>query len=233
MNSFKIISIVFLSLLIASCNKDDNQSSGIGDVLIITKKSGTNDVYGLSLYAYTFSSFKSVAATSSAEPGKTYTLKANQGYKTNFLYETPDSDYTAVKPVAATFNFSAVFENGVTQEFQNVLSDKVLSPAIIDTCQWNSSKHSLKLIWEPVTNAESYAINIMDGNTLAYSSPELPTTMNAVWLNSQLSGWTSGNAPVSGKTYKVIVFSYLLETVKSAYNIQCVSIGESDAVWGE
>jgi hypothetical protein len=233
MNSLRAIAIVFLSFLIASCNKEDNQASGIGDAVIVTKKSGVNDVYGLSLYAYTFSSFKTVSATSSAESGKTYTLKANQGYKTNFLYETPDSDFTTVKPAAATFNFSAVFENGVTQEFQNVLSDKVLSPAIIDTCQWNSSKQLLRLTWKPVTGAESYAINIMDGNTLAYSSPELPTTLNAVWLSSQLNGWTSGNAPVSGKTYKVLVFSYLLETTKSAYNLQCVSIGEHDAVWGD
>jgi hypothetical protein len=233
MNSLKVIAVVFLSLVIASCNKDDNQASGVGDAVIVTKKSGTNDVYGLSLYAYTYSSFKSVTATSSAEPGKTYTMKANQGYKTNFLYETPDSDYTTVKPAAGTFNFSAVFDNGVTQEFQNVLTDKVLSPAIIDTCMWISSKHALKLIWKPVTNAESYAINIMDGNTLAYSSPELPPTMTAVWISSQLTGWTTGNAPVPGKTYKVIVFSYLLESVKSAYNLQCVSIAESDAVWGD
>jgi len=232
MKALKIIPLILLSLLIISCKKENIQSSGIGDVLIISKKSGNDYVFGLSLYAYTFSSFKSITATNTAEPGKTYTLNSNQGYKTSFLYETPDTAYRTTKPLSGTFNFSAIFENGVTQEFQNVLSDKVLSPAIIDTCKYNSTKHLLRLTWKPVTDAESYAINIMNGSTLAYSSPLLPTSQNAVWISSSLNGWTSGNSPVSGKTYKVVVFSYLYEPVKTSYNIQCVSVAESETVWG-
>lgn len=233
MNSIKVISIVLLSLLFASCNKDENKDTGTGDAIIICKKSGTNDVYGISMYAYTYSSFNSVTATSTAEPAKTYTLKANQGYKSNFYYDAPDSLYTTQKPLASTIKFSAIFESGAISEFQDELTSKILSPAVVDTCQYNSTKKALRLIWEPVTDAQSYAINIFEGSTQVFSSPELPTTFNAVWITSNSSGWTNGYSPVAGKTFKVKIYAYLYEAEMTVYNMQCVSIGESDLVWGD
>ncbi len=231
MNSIKIIFIAILSLLIFSCNKEDDQATGIGDAVIITKKSGANDVYGLSIYAYTYSSFKSVAALSTAEDGKTYTLKSNQGFKTNFIYDTPDAEYTTTKPLASTFDFTAIFENGVSDEFQDVLSSKVLATPIIDTCQYNSTKHLLRLTWKPVTDVESYAINIIDGSSLLFGSVEIPATINEVSISTKVSGWQS--TPVPGKTYKVKLYGYLYEAEKNTYNLQSVSIAETDVVWGD
>jgi hypothetical protein len=233
MNSLKAISIVLISLIFASCNKEDNKDTVTGDAIIVCKKSGTNDVYGISMYTYTNSSFKSVTAISTAEPDKTYTLKANQGYKSNFYYDSPDSLFTTQKPVASTINFSAIFENGSTAEFQDELSNKVLAPAVIDTCQYSSTKKALRLIWKPVAGAGSYAIIISDGTTQVFSSPELSTTYNAVWISSNSGGWANGYSPIAGKTYKVKIFAYLYEAEMTAYNLQCVSIGESDTVWGE
>lgn len=230
MNSFKIISIVLLSLVIISCNKDEDEASGVGDAFILTKRSGANDVYGLSIYAYTYSSFKSVVALSTAEQGKAYTLKSNQGYKTNFIYDTPDATYTTTKPVASTFNFSAIFENGVTDEFQDVLSDKVLAAPTIDTCQYNSTKNLLRLTWKPVTNAESYFINITDSSALVFGSA-VPVTITGVSISTKVSGWES--TPVAGKTYKVKLYAYLYEAEKNTYNLQSVSIAETEVVWGD
>jgi hypothetical protein len=235
MNPFRIISAVLLSLLIFSCNKQDEQAAGVGDAIMVVKKSGTTDVYGISLYAYTYSSFKSVTAklVNGVIADHLYTLKVNQGYKTNFYYETPDAEYTTTKPVESTLNFSAVFENGTTDEFQDELSNKVLATAVIDTCQYNSTKHVLRLIWKPVIGAESYAINIMNDSTLIFGSPQLSTTVNAVYISANSIGWATGFTPTAGNTYKVKVFAYLYEATKSPYDIQCVSIAEADAVWGE
>ena len=230
MNSFKIISIVLLSLVIISCNKEEDEASGVGDAFTLTKRSGANDVYGLSIYAYTYSSFKSVVALSTAEAGKTYTLKSNQGYKTNFIYDTPDATYTTTKPVASTFNFTAIFENGVTDEFQDVLSDKILAAPTIDTCKYNSTKNLLRLTWKPVTNAESYFINITDSSALVFGSA-VPVTITAVSISTKVSGWVS--TPVAGKTYKVKLYAYLYEAEKNTYNLQSVSIAETEVVWGD
>jgi len=231
MNSIKIIFITILSLLIFSCNKEDEEASGIGDAFIVTKRVGTNDVYGLSIYAYTYSSFKTVVALSTAEEGKTYNLKSIQGFKTNFSYETPNAEYTTTKPAASTFNFTANFENGVIDEFQDILSSKVLAAPIIDTCQYNSTKNLIRLTWKPVTDVESYAINIIDGSSLLFGSTELPPTITGVSISTNVAGWVS--APVAGKTYKVRLFAYLYEAEKNTYNLQAVSIAETEVVWGD
>jgi len=233
MRQLKIITILLLALTISSCNDEENDATGVGDVLIVAKKSGNDIVYGLALYAYTFSAFKSVSAVSTAESGKTYTLKSNQGYKTNFYLETPDTEFTTTKPAAATFNFSAVFENNATQEFQDVLSDKTLSLPVIEKCEYNTTKNQLEITWAALTDADSYAINIMDGTTGVFGSVELANTAKEYAISANESGWASGFTPANGKTYKVKVLAFLYESSGNSYNVQASSVSETTVTWGE
>jgi len=231
MSMLKLISVFFLAIAIFSCNDAVEENSGIGDAIVISQKSGTSVVYGLSLYAYTYSTFKSVSATST-EPVKSYTLKINHGHSSNFYYETPQSEFSTKKPEPTIIKFEAIYGNGEGNSFQDQLSDKVLAPAIIDTCEYIDSKDVLRLTWKPVTDAQSYVINIMNDTTLVFGSPELSTKVNKVWINKNSAGWANGFIPQAGKTYEVKVYSYLYETTISAYDMQCVSIGTADAVWG-
>jgi len=233
MKQLKIFAVLFLALFIASCDKEENQATGVGDVLIVTKKSGANTVYGLSFYAYTFSSFQSVKAVSTAEPGKTYTLKVNQGYKTNFYYESPDAEFTTTKPAATTFNFSAIFENGATHEFQDVLSDKTLALPVIEKCEYNATKHVLEVSWAALTDADSYAINILDGSATVFGSVELANTIKTYSISANGGGWASGFTPVSGKTYTVKILAFQYEPQGSSYNVQATSVSETTVVWGD
>jgi hypothetical protein len=234
MKSIKFFILVSTILFMASsCNKSQDEGSGTGDAIIVAKKSGTNTVYGLSLYAYSFSSFQSVKATSSADATKTYTLKENQGYKTNFSYEAPDAEFTTTKPVASTFNFSAVFENGVTNEFQDNLTDKVLAVPVIEKSTYDATTTELTTTWASVTDADSYAINILDGSTLVFGSLELVNTIKSFTLNSTSSGWITGVTPVVGKTYTLRLNAYLYEPNGNTYNMQAVSMAEKPIVWGK
>lgn len=233
MKQIKIFTIVLLTLLVASCNKGENQATGVGDVLIVAKKSGANTVYGISLYSYTFSAFKSVTAVSTAAPEKTYTLKANQNYKTNFYYETPDAEFTATKPAATTFNFSAIFENGATHEFQDILTDKSLEVPVIEKCEYSATNHRLDINWAALTNADSYAINILDGSTTVFGSLELANSVKSYSISGNGGGWASGFTPVSGKTYKVKILAFLYEPNGTSYNVQASSVAETTVVWGD
>lgn len=233
MKQFKLIASVLLILLIASCNKNEDQATGVGDALIVAKKSGANTVYGISLYAYTFSNFTSVSAVNSTGSKTTYTLKSNQGYKTNFYYETPDAAFTAVKPAATTFNFSAVFENGTTQVFQDVLSDKVLALPVFEKCEYNTTKRQLDVSWTAVTDADSYAISIWEGATLVFGSTELANTVKSYSVSANGGGWAAGFTPVNGKTYTVRLLAFLYEPQGSAYNVQATSVSETTMIWGE
>lgn len=228
----KFFTALFLILTVISCNKTQDNSTGVGDVLVVTKKVGTQTVYGVSLYAYTFSSFESVKAVSSVDPTKQYTLKANAGYSTNFYYETPDAELSTTKPAAATYNFSAVFKNGKTDEFSDALSDKVLDLPTITKCEYDSTTHVLNLNWDLLDNAQSYAINILDGTTTVFGSTELGGTIKSYAVKATGNGWATGFTPEAGKTYTVRLLAFLYEPSGDAYNVQAASVSESTVVWG-
>jgi len=232
MKHLKIFTLILAIAVLASCKKADEQATGIGDAVIVAKKSGTNTVYGLSLYAYTFSTFKSVQAVSSLAPEKTFNLNSFQSYKSNFYYETPDASYTTTPPAAATYNFSATFENGVLDTFQDELSTKVLALPVIDTCLYYSSRHALRLTWGKVTDAFSYSINILDGEKIVFGSVELSNKVQSFAISANGGGWLSGFTPVSGKTYTVRMNAFLFEEQNDAYNVQAISVKDTTAVWG-
>jgi len=232
MKQLKIILILFFAFYLVSCNKEETQPTGVGDALIVTKKIGANTVYGLSFYAYTFSSFQTVNTVNKAAPEKTFALKSNQNYKTNFYYETPDAEFTATKPAAATFTFSAVFENGATHEFEDVLTDKALDVPAIDKCEFNSTKGMLEVSWATVPDADSYAVNILDGTTVVFGSVELANTVKSYSISANGGGWLNGFTPVGGKSYQVKVLAFLYEPLGSSYNVQATSVSEKAATWG-
>jgi len=232
----KLINLFVFALIVlflGSCSKSEDAASGVGDAIVITKKSGANVVYGYSLYAYTFGAFQSVTATSALQTGKTYTLKINQGFKTNFYYESPDVEFTTVKPVATTFNFKAVFDNGATDEFQDELSDKVLPVPVIEKTEYVSAKSEMNITWASVSGADSYAVNVFEGSTLVFGSPELVNTLKTFAVTATSSGWITGFTPVVGKTYTVRINAYLYEPNGDSYNLQAVSFADKSIVWGQ
>jgi len=232
MKQLKIILILFFAFYLVSCNKEETQPTGVGDALIVTKKIGANTVYGLSFYAYTFNVFKTVKVVNTAAPDKTYTLKANQNYTTNFYYETPDAEFLTTKPVGGTYTFSAVFDNDATNDFQDVLTDKVLAVPAIEKCEFNTTKGMLDVSWAEVTDADSYAINIYDGTTVVFGSVELASTIKSYSISANGGGWLNGFTPVAGKSYQVKVLAFLYEPLGSSYNVQATSVAEKDATWG-
>lgn len=233
MKRLRIFSILMAVLLMMSCNKNEDQATGVGDALIVSKQVGTNTVYGLSIYAYTLSAFRSVKAVSSADTAKTYILKPNQGFKTSFYYETPEAEFSTSKPAAATFNFSAIFENGFTQTFQNVLTDVVLPIPTIEKCEYNLASHQLELDWTLISGANSYAVNILDDTKIVFSSIELRNVSQGSFLvRADGGGWEVGFTPESGKTYTVRLFAYMYEPGLGSYNVQSVSIADKTVVWG-
>lgn len=229
MKQLRILAILLAVLMVCSCNKEKD-GTGTGDALIVVRKSGSATVYGLSLYAYTFSTFTSVSAVSSANAEKTYTLKSNLS---NFSYETPDNAFTTVKPAAATYTFSATFENGKQQNFTNVLLDEVLPVPSFEKCEYNETNHQLEIKWPLINGATSYAINIFDTSQLVFATNELKNVSSGAYaIRANGGGWKAGFTPVSGKTYTVRLFAYMFEPNGGSYNIQCVSMADKNVVWG-
>ncbi|MFA5328834.1 MAG: hypothetical protein WC384_13660 [Prolixibacteraceae bacterium] len=232
MKTLKFLAFALIVIFAASCQKTE-QATGAGDVILVAKKSGDNTVYGLSFYAYTFSSFQAVTVANASDATETFTLKANQGYKTNFYYEQPDASYTTTKPGAATYNFSATFTNGVTDEFQDVLSDEFLEVPTIDSCAYSIADQILVTKWELLSNADSYVAMILDDSDVVFSTTELSSVSKNYSVSADGSGWASGFTPVTGKTYTFRLLAFLYEPSGDAYNVQATSVADTTFVWGE
>lgn len=233
MKQFQYFGILIALLLMGSCNQDDDQGTGTGDAFIVAKQSGGNTVYGISIYAYTLSSFSSVTVAVPADEGKTYTLKSNEGFKTNFYYETPTGEYTTTRPPAAVYNFTATFVNGVKQEFQDNLTEAVLALPVIQKSEYNEVFHQLETNWALLNGAHSYAIHLLEGTEIVFRTPEITNnTQGAYLIKTDGGGWKTGFTPESGKTYTMRLFAHMYEPQGGSFNIQAISMADKSVVWG-
>ena len=122
---------------------------------------------------------------------------------------------------------------GVTDEFQDDLTDNILAIPTIEKSVYDATNTELTTTWLSVTDADSYAINILDGSTLVFGSLELANTIKTYTLSSTSSGWVTGVTPVVGKMYTLRLNAYLYEPNGNTYNMQAVSMAEKQITWGK
>jgi len=230
MKQFNFLLLLLVIAGVTSCSKGDEQSSGSGDAIIVSKKIDGNVVYGVSLYAYTYSEFKSVTAVGSANPEKTYTLASNQGYKTSFYYDAPDAEFSSIPPQAATYTYSAVFQNGNIHTFEDVLTSQVLPVPAVTTMVYSSLGKTLTVSWNTVPLADNYAVSLTDENNhVVYSSNTFNSLSSSIPASG--TGWISSTSAVDGKTYKLKLFAFAYESEVDFYNVQATSFDEKSIVW--
>ncbi len=235
MKQLKIFTLILLVIFASSCNKDSEDSSVVGDTLIVSKRSGTDVVYGVAFYAYAFSSLKTVTVTSSADPSVAISLAANGTYTYNFFKEPSDSEYSKTVPEATTYTFNGVFESGTTFESQDILTSNALAPVTFEKCQYNTTDSYAELSWTALANADSYAVYVVTkSGEVVFKSSELSNTVLTGTLSASASGWSSG-FPKSGDTYtvKIYAFAYEDSSNMNSYQLQATSISEATLVWGE
>jgi len=235
MKQLKIFTLILLVAFSLSCNKESDDSTVIGDAIIVSKRSGTNVVYGVALYAYAYSSLKTVTAVSSLEPSNAVSLAANGSYTYNFLKEPSDMEYSETAPAATIYTFSGVFDSGGTFECQDILTSDALAPVSFEKCAYNTTSSYAEFSWTALPDADSYAIYVVDeSGTIAFRSSELSNTVLAGTLSSSASGWTSGY-PKSGSTYTVKIYAFKYEDSANvnSYQLQATSISDATIVWGE
>jgi len=232
MTLFKFFTVLGFVSILTSCVKSDEQVSGVGDAIIVSKEIDGNTMYGVSLYAYTYSEFKTVTAVGSANTAKTYTLNSNQGYKTSFYYEAPDQEFSLTRPSGDTYTFAAVFQNGQQEVFQDILTDKVLPVPNIKKLEYKSEDRSLTVTWDDLSTAEGYAINLSDeNNNVVYATNILGKSLTSYIILSSGTSWVASSGAVNGKTYKLRLYAFAYEAEPNTYNVQATSIVGKTIVW--
>lgn len=235
MKNLKTLILILFIAFSSSCNKNDGDSTVVGDAIVVAKKSGANTVYAIAYYAYAYSPLKSVTVQSMLDPLNKVTLSSNGAYTTNFLREPEELDYSTTKPLADTFTFDAVFESGNIYKTEDVISSVILDPPTIEKCAYNTTNSYAEFSWSALTNADSYMISILDSEgTIVFRSSELSNTVTSGYLTASATGWISGQ-PVSGKTYTARIYAYKYEDSNNpnSYHIQSTSYSEASFVWAK
>lgn len=236
MKNVKPIFLLFILLLAIACNdKNDDDSTVLGDALVVSKKSGNNTVYALTFYAYAYSSLKSVKVTGVVNPISVDLSTTGNYSSAYFVKEPTDNDFSTTKPSPDTFTFNAEFENGNKYVAQDILTADILEPVTIETCKYNVTNARAEFIWTALSNADSYSISIIDesGNQV-FMSNTIANSYTKVYLESNTTGWKTGD-PIAGKTYTVRFFAYKFEDSNNpdSYNVQSTSYSQATLVWGQ
>ncbi len=228
-----VFAVIIASIAVAftSCNDDDDDVYVVGDVYAVSQLSGQDTVYGLSIHAYSLSSFSSVKVTNGE--GTVYNLKAYPGYETDFYYDTPTGELSMGKPVTGTYHFTATFKSGEVLETDDVLSSSILYPPVIKDCSYDVAKSKVFLEWEDVTDADLYVIKIYKDDTRVFLSPAFSVTTPKVEFDANSSYWENSYEPVTGDNLKLVLSAFMYETGGGGYDVQASTSSETSFVWGE
>jgi hypothetical protein len=233
MRQLKIFTLILLVAFLSSCSKDSENHTVEGDAIIVSKRSGTDVVYGVAFYANSSNPFKTVTVVNSANPSVQLSLSAIENNACSFAWEPSVSEYSTTKPVSATYTFSVVFDDGFTSETQDEITSNVLDPVTFKKCLYNTTNLYAELSWESLTNASSYVVQIINKSGLiVYNTNELSNTVTSGNITSLDSQWAIGY-PNKGDEYTIRVYAFEYEnSMSTTYKIQSTSISESPLVWG-
>jgi hypothetical protein len=236
----KFIPFVLSALMIGftSCNNDDPDPEGFGDVFIISKlvePVGESEeptvVYGLYIGTSTLNGTPS--AVSATVGSTSYTLEKNNDTG-GYSYES--DEYSTELPAEGTYTISYTFTSGDITTSTNVLTDDVLIPANITSCTFADSK--IEVEWDAVEDADVLYVQLKDDDgesvfsSITTSAGYLDGDETEYSISTTAGSWKSGYEMNSGETYTVEVVAFLAESATSNY-IQAQSIASSTVVWGE
>jgi len=228
--------IVITSVALVSCFGDDTepQFEVFTDAYVLKKKMGDEEVYARAFYAYANQLIKSASATEIGGAGEKITLTQDPRSVYTFSKIPQESDYAPYPPAASDYLFQVTSEGGITKESQDFLSFDDIGIPEITKVEFAEIDKYLDVAWTEVAGADGYLLKILnDEGTEIINGYGFSTDILEYRLNIVLENWFE--TPEQGKTYIVEVHAYAYEPQTEpgyeAYNVQEVSVSESNIIW--
>lgn len=238
MQNFKLLGLVLLmsSTLLASCDKDDNETvlSAKVDVLTEKKMDGETVKYAPSFYVYANKELKSATVKAPGTNGKTYTLVTVSSSNIQFVYKAVAADFATEVPTAGDYTFTVTDKTDAKVTLTDKLTAVTLNIGQISEGAVASGKVTLK--WGVVTGADGYIVKLYNqANTLLYVSTALATTATTLTFANTDNGWLSTTKGEAGKTYTVSLEAFKYESgalaSEKGYNVEIISIASKSITW--
>lgn len=226
---------LFTSLFLLSCLDNEVNLTAQGDAYVLVEVNGQDTLMGLGLHAFSYADFKSVTVTVTGKPSLSYPLASYLNYKQDFVWETPVSQFTKTLPATGEYVFNAVFSDGKTLMFNDILTSDIIAPPKIRSCAWVKQNARVEVQWDKVQRADIYNVKLLDqsGNIL-FVSPAFTNATTSYYFAADTQGWQSSTSvPAEGQTVKVEVTSYLLEAQNETNDLQCIAKSRSEIIWGK
>jgi hypothetical protein len=234
----KLFTLISVSLVLFSC-LDDPEPVALDFVPDVFVQKVTDN--GQELYAPAFLVFGNKAlesGTLEGPSGGNWTLE-NDSADSRILNLLPeDEDFTATMPETGTYSFTVTStqtdEAPVT--LTDILEDAELDAVVIDTTEFNNSEMTTS--WQSVSGTDMFLLRLYDeSGQLIYISDQITANQTDYTVRNFDGNWLSSNMPEDGESYVVELLAILYEQGTSSgnmqYNIQFISIGTSEIVWGE
>jgi hypothetical protein len=156
-----------------------------------------------------------------------------------FSIYTEEEDYTDSIPDTGDYTFTIkstqADEAAITRKDE--LEDDELAAVVIDSTKFKNSK--LEVYWQEVDDTDGYYIRLYDdSDKLLYMSARLDDDETDYAFGVSDTGWAnSGDKAQEGETYRVEALAILYESGVTGsnrdYNVQFISIGSTEIIWGE
>lgn len=227
--------VLFVSgtVLFTSCNNDPEPVYEAGfDAFTKKIKVDGETKYALVLGAFGTEPIQSVQVT--PPTGDAIQLEKLDNSGLYFNNNIEDTDYKAEMPEIGSYNFSAIFVEGVTaSNSDNFAGDEIDFPTIVKS-EWNEEVIGISVEWETVEGADRYFVELYnEAGDLIYSSPFGDEESAKIDIINNGYGWYEN--PAANTTLTVKVNAVLLDGSATDLNwnmsFECVSTTTSEAIW--
>ena len=229
--------IVLLGIIIGffACDDDDNTAAFeiIGDVYTI-KKLEDNDVIFAKAY-FAFGNQPMSLAQVTTPEGEEIMLEPLPGNDNVYSKEPGMNDFTDEIPETGNYTFDVINED-IPHQAVDLLEFDFLDIPVIDTTYWNEATQTMSVEWDQLEDAESYLVKLsdLDGN-IVYVGQLLASVNVKFEIDLSTGSWFSFAEP--GTAYNVELHAFMYEAGSGnddyMYNIQEISIGVKELIWGE
>lgn len=228
--------LIFAGISVVSCNDDDVDLKVLTDVYAINKKFDGEVKSATSYAAYANKNLMSATVAIPSDGGNVE-LVSQPGSIFNFAKEPANSDFKTTPPVEGSYVFTVKDMDGETQVVPDVLKYEGLGIPQFSKINFTGSPFVLETEWAAIPKTFGYFIKMYntDGK-LIFSGYNVGADVLKYTITGSTSSGYWSEAAVDGQIYRLQINAYTNDAEanvsNAAYNIQEISVGESQITWG-
>ncbi|WP_139249684.1 hypothetical protein [Mariniphaga anaerophila] len=226
------------SLVLTSCVDDPEPIALNAATDVFVQKIVQNDVekYSVAFWVYGNKDLDSVKVEGPND--ESWKLEKTPSNSQLFSLYPEDEDYTETMPAEGEYVFTVkstqADEAAIT--FKDKLGADELPAVTIETSVFKDSKQ--KTTWLEAEDADAYYVRLYDSSDKLVFTSSILSKVTEYAFGLADNGWADNNKKAeAGETYRIEVLAILYEDGATdsnrGYNVQFISIGSDEIVWGE